>query len=550
MKFCPQCGAGFEPEARFCQECGFDKQSLGTESSGDISAASETVNTNLPEANCPKCASPLAAEDRFCANCGFDKQAVPAVKPVPEPEPVPLPACPKCNAPLADADRFCAECGFDKQAAVAEVVPPVVIPEVVPEPEPVSAPAVVLGTCPKCNAPLADADRFCAECGFDKQAAVAEVVPPVVIPEVVPEPEPEPVHEVIPEPAPVAEVVPEPVVENNQPQTAFQFCPNCGSKQSSEDVFCQDCGQNMNDEVPAATVAEPVTYASPVPAPAPPVAEQKPVKKEKVISKPVSEPKPAAPVAENKKKSSKLVLIILLGVLGLGALGAGGWFAYNKFIAKDTTEVAVATPEAEQEVATPAEQPEEVIPEQEPPAETPAEEPVKPAEPAKKTEKTKKTTPKKQTEPQKQQVVQEETVKKDEGVKVVMKNTTSAKSPVTLFSSFNTNEVKSGPVFAQKVKFDKPTIVTRITTFHHNDGQGAVAGTISLEGKKKESGGPWQARNAYGSDGTVNGKWICEPNARMEPGTYKVVVSDEKSWSYNTQSGRKGFVIIEGYETD
>jgi flagellar basal body-associated protein FliL len=306
----------------------------------------------------------------------------------------------------------------------------------------------------------------------------------------------------------------------------------------------------MNDEVPAATVADPVTFVAPAPAPAPPVAEQKPVKKEKVISKPVSEPRPAAPVTEKNKKSSKLVLIILLGVLGLGALGAGGWFAYNKFIAKDTTEVAVATPESEQEVATPAEQPEEVIPEQEAPAETPAEEPVKPAEPAKKTEKTKKTTPKKQTEPQKQQVVQEELVKKDEGVKVVMKNTASAKSPVTLFSSFNTNEVKSGPVFAQKVKFDKPTIVTRITTFHHNDGQGAVAGTISLEGKKKESGGPWQARNAYGSDGTVNGKWICEPNARMEPGTYKVVVSDEKSWSYNTQSGRKGFVIIEGYETD
>lgn len=496
MKFCPQCGAGFEPEARFCQECGFDKQSLGTDGAGDISAASANVNDKLPEANCPKCASPLAAEDRFCANCGFDKQAVPEVKSVPEPKSVPLPACPKCNAPLADADRFCAECGFDKQAVVVEVVPPVVIPEVAPEPEP------------------------------------------------------EPVHEVTPEPAPVAEVMPEHEVDNIQPQTAFQFCPNCGSRQSSEDVFCQDCGQNMNEEVPVANVAEPVTFVAPVPAPAPPVTKQKPAKKEKVISKPVSEPKPAAPVAENKKKSSKLVLIILLGVLGLGALGAGGWFAYNKFIAKDTTEVAVVTPETDQEVATPAEQPEEVIPEQEPPAETTVDEPVKPAEPAKKTEKTKKTTPKKQTEPQKQQVVQDEPVKKDEGVKVVMKNTASAKSPVTLFSSFNTNEVKNGPVFAQKVKFDKPTIVTRITTFHHNDGKGAVAGTISLEGKKKESGGPWQARNAYGSDGTVNGKWICEPNARMEPGTYKVVVSDEKSWSYNTQSGRKGFVIIEGYETD
>jgi hypothetical protein len=68
--------------------------------------------------------------------------------------------------------------------------------------------------------------------------------------------------------------------------------------------------------------------------------------------------------------------------------------------------------------------------------------------------------------------------------------------------------------------------------------------------KKKDVKGPWQARGVAGDDGTPNGKWICEPNERLEEGTYKIEVSDDKSWSYNGQSDKKGFVVIEGYEAD
>jgi predicted amidophosphoribosyltransferase len=564
---CPKCTAPLADEDRFCAECGFDKREAVIAETPVVLPVAEVLpepEPEQPKETCPKCTAPLAADDRFCAECGFDKQAawemeVPTeIAPViipeaviePEPEPEqPKETCPKCTAPLAAEDRFCAECGFDKQATVIAETPVVLpIAEVLAEPEPEQPKE----TCPKCTAPLAADDRFCAECGFDKQAAVETEFPTEIAPVIIPEAviEPEPIPEKITVPEPLQETAPEPVIEQSGSNTPTQFCPNCGSKQSLDDVFCQDCGHNMNAEIASVTTPEPKTEASiaePVIAPVPSL--QKPSKKEKVIAKPAPQANAAAVDPAKKKKSNKLILVVLLGLLALGVLGAGGWFAYNTFFANEKTESAETTV-AQNEVTPPVQVPESNISEEQLPEEVTAVEAELPKEPEKKQTQPKKKTPKKTTEPQKQQVVPEEPVKKNDQVTVVLKNTTTEKSSVTLFSSFNTKEVKGGPVFAQKVKFSKPTFVTRITTFHHNDGNGAVAGTITLEGKKKETGGPWQARNAYGSDGTVNGKWICEPNARMEPGTYKVVVSDEKSWSYNAESGRKGFVIVEGYEAD
>lgn len=239
----------------------------------------------------------------------------------------------------------------------------------------------------------------------------------------------------------------------------------------------------------------------------------------------------------------------MLAFLGIAVLGAGGWYAYQHFFSGPKTEVAEVIP-AETVPELPVTEPEIILPAEDSASTEVAEEVPVVKEPEKKAPKPKKTTPKKPAEAPKQQPAQEEPVKKNEPLTVVMKNTTTPKSPVTLYNTFNTEPVKGNPPFANKVKFDKAMIVTRIITFHHNEGNGAPAGTITLEGRKKETGGPWQARNAPGSDGTPNEKWICEPNARMEAGTYKVVVSDDKSWSFNTKSGRKGMVIIEGYEAD
>lgn len=377
---------------------------------------------------------------------------------------------------------------------------------------------------------MAHAERFCPGCGFDTSATLKE--PAIITPPATPEAPPEP-------PAPPAQ------------QADGQYCPNCGAFVVSGDLFCQDCGYRMTDMVAAAT-GEEVKHETQLPPPVVPVVE-------KTVHTPPVEaqapppaalpPQPVTSEARKPQKSRKGILIVLLAFLGIAVLGAGGWYAYQHFFSGPKTEVAEVIP-AETVPELPVTEPEIILPAEDSASTEVAEEVPVVKEPEKKAPKPKKTTPKKPAEAPKQQPAQEEPVKKNEPLTVVMKNTTTPKSPVTLYNTFNTEPVKGNPPFANKVKFDKAMIVTRIITFHHNEGNGAPAGTITLEGRKKETGGPWQARNAPGSDGTPNEKWICEPNARMEAGTYKVVVSDDKSWSFNTKSGRKGMVIIEGYEAD
>ncbi len=549
MKYCPQCGTGFEPGARFCNECGFDKQSIETEITGAASADQSDKPRPQHQQLCPECTAPLPAEDRFCAECGFDKQAAAAAgitaTDIPEETPrepeKPAKTCPECAALLTDEERFCPQCGSDTAMAAAggetpadagsaEVIADAVSNEQ-PAEEPVAESVAPDPVCPQCGGPLAYEERFCPGCGFDTSATPKE--PAMAEPPAAPPAPPEP-------PAPPAQ------------QADGQYCPNCGAFVVSGDLFCQDCGYRMTDMVAVAT-GEEVKQETKLPPPVVPVVE-KPMHTPPVAAQ-ASPPAalPAQPVvseAGKPQKSRKGILVVLLALLGIAVLGAGGWYAYQHFLTGPKTEVA-ETPVVAEEIQQPAMTEPEPLPVDEGMvAEEPVEEKPVQKEPEKKAPQPKKTTPKKPAEAPKQQPAQEEPVKKNEPLTVVMKNTTTSKSPGTLYNTFNTEPVKGNPPFANKVKFDKAMVVTRIITFHYNEGNGAPAGTITLEGRKKETGGPWQARNAPGSDGTPNEKWICEPNARMEAGTYKVVVSDEKSWSFNTKSGRKGMVIIEGYEAD
>ncbi len=156
-----------------------------------------------------------------------------------------------------------------------------------------------------------------------------------------------------------------------------------------------------------------------------------------------------------------------------------------------------------------------------------------------------------QTPPPQQQTVQQEPVKEEKAAEPkpepeIVKEVYNSK---TLYKTYNTDPVEGEATVKNKVKFSKAFVVTRIITFHYNDGKGAVAGTISMEGRKGASRA-WQARNAPGADGKPMGRWICEPNERLEAGNYVLTVSDEKSWSTNSKAGKKGMVIIEGYEAD
>jgi hypothetical protein len=244
--------------------------------------------------------------------------------------------------------------------------------------------------------------------------------------------------------------------------------------------------------------------------------------------------------------------LILLGILALAVIGAGGWFAYDKFLKTPATPVADST-------AILAIQQESIV------RSLNRKQPILQRFPNRQSQKSrqlslrnlprpnrrlpKKPAPKKQaTEPKKPEPQNQEPAQTNLPLKVKIKPA-GAKTGRTILSIYNDNEVKSGPLFASKLKIDQAFIITKITTYHYNWGKGAQPGTISLQ-KKKETFGPWQARGVAGDDGTSNAKWVCEPNQRLEEGTYKVEVSDEKSWSYNGQSGQKGFVVIEGYEAE
>jgi len=525
MKFCPQCGTTLEPGSRFCQECGCDTTAYEVTEPETSLETVEPVANNIPET-------------------AKQEEVIPII-------PATTRACPQCNSVMAVEERFCQECGFDTsgikpvEAAIIQPIQPVVVEEVeepaaIIENEEISSPEVKQ-FCSNCGATMVAGDEFCQECGYNN--ATAEQVLPIIEqssqPEIIAEAA-SPENPAEKEPVPAAEVK--------------QFCPECGASMIPGDVFCQECGSKSGDPNEGSAIPEPAKQA--VKPEAAPVQPAVPVLQPEAIVPPP--PPPPPPVQQPQRtyatspnqapsKKKKGILFILLGLLVLAVLGAGGWFAYDKFMKNPSTPAVDSTAIAAQE-SLPLAGPEiadTTTMAQMPTAETAKQTAAAQNKPAT----TKKTTPKKQaTEPKKYEPDKQEPTKSTEPLKVKVKPT-AAKTGRIILSIHNDNEVKSGPLFASKLKIDKAFIITKITTYHHNWGKGAQPGTISLQ-KRKDSKGPWQARGLAGDDGTPNGKWVCEPNERLEEGTYKIEVSDDKSWSYNGQSDKKGFVVIEGYEAD
>lgn len=574
--FCSNCGSPLAPDDRFCLQCGTKveaPQEAVPEPQQTVTPPVVPVQAAAPGHFCPNCGSALAPGDVFCQECGFKQTDAAGAPPVEEPEPVVAAPPPVVEEVVAPEPPQPEPEVIAKSSPVEAELPPPPPPSV---PEPVAeVPAATPGQfCPNCGSPMNARDVFCQECGFKQMEKIdappvtepepVVVAPPPIVEEVVaPEP-PQPKPEVVAEPAPAeAELpppppppVPKPVAE--VPAAApGQFCPNCGSPMNAGDMFCQECGFKQTDVVEAATgeevKREVVVPVAPVAAKEKPPRAPEPPKpsKKQVAETRAPEPQAVFVEQEKKKKKSPVLLIILL-LLGLGVLGAGGWFGYKHFFADKKSGVAETTvidEEIKQPVSGPDVLVQEEVFEDEPEAEEPVEEAPVVKEPEKKAAPPKKPAPPKQQEPQRQQPVQEEPKPEEKPTGLQIQIVKEPKTPRTLYTTFNAEPVKGSPSFDNKVKFSKAMVVTRIITFHYNGGQGAVAGTIYLEGKKG-AGGAWQARNAPGSDGNPLGKWICEPNERFEAGNYKLTVSDTKSWSTNPKAGKKGMVIIEGYEAD
>ena len=205
MKFCPQCGTPFEPNARFCQECAFDRASVEPIQAPVEAAAKVT----LPPPPCPRCNKQLVAGERFCEECGFDIEAYQPKAHQPEEAPkviafdkVPVGETPgkqetvkpsaktffclQCGgSALTENDRYCPICGFDTMLDKAEIAK---------EPEPVK---------PKVDTPRPPAPEPVVQKPMVEPKPIA---PPIAPRPVEPPPTPKPVNKPLPSYSPPREL--------------------------------------------------------------------------------------------------------------------------------------------------------------------------------------------------------------------------------------------------------------------------------------------------------------------------------------------------------
>lgn len=118
-----------------------------------------------------------------------------------------------------------------------------------------------------------------------------------------------------------------------------------------------------------------------------------------------------------------------------------------------------------------------------------------------------------------------------------------------LFDNGNIYAVENGPTEDHVVRFNKAVTITKMSTYHWNDGQGTTEpGEIGLQSSTGEIFGPWQTKGAPGQGGVPNAYWIAQPNVTLPPGTYTVLDSDADTWSHNAASRNAGMAWAEGYE--
>ena len=121
--------------------------------------------------------------------------------------------------------------------------------------------------------------------------------------------------------------------------------------------------------------------------------------------------------------------------------------------------------------------------------------------------------------------------------------------------------VANNPTRPTVFTVDRPTRVTKIWTYHWNNGQGAVPGSIGLLWTDtNERVGNWRATGNQGLDtspGAIwpakgNGPpcryWAVKPGVVLLPGTYEVVDSDPATWSTNSEIGSMGAAWVYGTE--
>jgi hypothetical protein len=130
--------------------------------------------------------------------------------------------------------------------------------------------------------------------------------------------------------------------------------------------------------------------------------------------------------------------------------------------------------------------------------------------------------------------------------------TTNAQSGY-LFNNFNGAAITNGPQHATTFTLSQSAQISWFATYHWNNGQGAVPGTITItpvDSNGRPSGtpyGPYGMGTQSGQTGIPDTAWVGNINGLvLQAGRYEVQDSDPNTWSANAQSGFEGFFRLAG----
>jgi hypothetical protein len=135
-----------------------------------------------------------------------------------------------------------------------------------------------------------------------------------------------------------------------------------------------------------------------------------------------------------------------------------------------------------------------------------------------------------------------------------------AQSESVLFKLESLAAVHNGP--SQKTIFtlDQPVSITKIWTYHWNNGKGVTPGRIGLRNVATgQTVGMWDVTATYHmfnsspgaawpsrGDGPPFLYWTVQPSVHVPPGTYEVLDSDPATWSANAEMRNMGCAWVYG----
>jgi hypothetical protein len=299
----------------------------------------------------------------------------------------------------------------------------------------------------------------------------------------------------------------------------MNFCPQCGTRFEPEACFCQECGFDRNSVItkseikPEPVVVPPVVESAPFP-PANPVILPKTTESASISA--YHSNKPAKPIEPPKHLKGKKLWIWI--VLILCVTGAASWFVYDLYFSSDKKS---PTDMASNIIISENSKPVSLIDQE--------------------------------LAKQKEKGQNSGTSQKSTNDKAVEANEASANdiiSEVILEVGRKEESNNKNPKNPTKLTLQKPTMITRITTDHYNDGMGTPrGGKITILDSDDNVIGSYKAFGKTGVNGTPGAKWIAEPNIMIQKGTYFISDSDPATWS-KTFLGGNGFVVVEGYEVE